>query len=87
MDEITAAAAAGDEDTVARLTAVALLEDVDRRRGGTPLPTVEGDDVAIDAVIADLTQRIARAHAHRDVHGEADLHARLQSFLERTGRA
>lgn len=87
MDRISAAAAAGDEDTVARLSAEANLEDVDRRHHATPLPLAEADDLAIDTVIADLRRKIARAHARRDVHGERDAIQRLSDFLERTGRA
>lgn len=87
MDRITAAAAAGDDEAVAALTVQANLEDVDRRRHATPLPTVDGDDLAIDTVIADLRARVDRAHARRDVHGERDALERLAAFQERTGRA
>lgn len=87
MDQISAAAAAGDEETVARLTVQANLEDVDRRRHATPLPGTEADDAAIDAALDVLRRRVARAHNRGDVHGEADARQRLTAFMERTGRA
>lgn len=80
MDQITAAAAAGLDDEVARLSAIANLETVDRRRQATPLPFAEADDLAADKVRDELRTRILRARARGDVHGEADAIARLDAF-------
>lgn len=87
MDQITAAAAAGDEETVARLTDQARFEDLDRRHGATPLEVpLELLEIAADEIITNLRHEVLRAHAHGDVPGEADATERLIAFQERAGR-
>lgn len=85
MDRISAAAAAGDEETVAVLSATANLEDVDRRRHATPLPLAGGLEIAAEEIRADLRRRVTRAHARGDVIGEREALARLESFEQRAG--
>jgi hypothetical protein len=85
MDQISAAAAAGDDAAIARLTDQARLEDLDRRRGAAALPI--GLDLAADEIIANLRREVDRARAYRDPQGERDALERLASFEQRAGRA
>jgi hypothetical protein len=85
MDQISAAAAAGDEETVAVLSATANLEDVDRRRRATPLPMPGSLELAAEEIRAELRRKVTRAHARGDVIGEREASERLASFEQRAG--
>jgi hypothetical protein len=85
MDAISAAAAAGDDATVERLTNQARFEELDRRRGAASLDV--SLELAADEIIADLRRKADRARAHRDPLGERDALDRLAAFQERAGRA